>query len=182
MNIYHQPESKCFVSKSSIPKYDQERNLLPYSYNSQNRKKLCSTGFSTHLMKSIKTSALPKMKGLIFHLGTPWTTYVITSPVQTSAITSFLQKSHMEALISSFPEWRNTLLSIDFYIPAYYPHPRDPWETITSTPLSNIPPAAPHLLRLVCSHFVKLKYSCMQGHQLLYLIPNLPHCYPSLQI
>lgn len=131
MNIYHQPESKCFVSKSSIPKYDQERNRLPYCYNSQNRKKLLhSTGLSTHLMKSIKTSAPSKMKGLIFHLETPWTTYVITSPVQTSAITSFLQKSHMEALISSFPEWWNTLPSIAFYIPACYPPPRDPWEKL----------------------------------------------------
>lgn len=159
MNIYHQPESKCFVSKSSIPKYDQERNHLPYSYNSQSRKKLLhSTGLSTHLMKSIKTSAPPKMKGLIFHLETPWTTYVITSPVQTSAITSFLQKSHMEALISSSQsgETLSPLLLSTFQHATHPPetHERNYYINSTFKYSSN---SAPHLLRLVCSHFVKPK-------------------------
>lgn len=52
-------------------------------------------------MKSVKTSALLKMKGLVFHLQISCATYGKTSPVQTSSITSFLQKSHMDALISS---------------------------------------------------------------------------------
>lgn len=62
---------------------------------------------NSHHMKNIKTSALPKMKGLIFHLETSCVPYVITSPAQTSAVTSLLPKTHMDALISSFPGWWN---------------------------------------------------------------------------
>lgn len=78
-------------------------------------------------MKSIKASALLKMKGFIFHLETSCDTYGLTSPVQTSSITSFLQKSHMDALISSLQSGE-ILSSISFHTPACCPHTRDQQE------------------------------------------------------
>lgn len=76
----------------------------------EQQKSIHNARLNSHHMKSIKTSALPKMKGLIFHLETSCVPYVITSPAQTSAVTSFLPKTHMDALISSFPGWWNPLL------------------------------------------------------------------------
>lgn len=133
-------------------------------------------------MKSIKTSALPKMKGLIFHLETSRVPYVITSPGQTSAMTSFLRKNSQGCfnfLFSRVVKYPPLLLSL-FQCAAQASETHGLQDYISSH--FQTTPLPPHFLRLVCLQIVKPEQTHLQGHQLLCLTPYLPHPHPSLKI
>ena len=114
-----------------------------------------NAGLYSHHTKSIKTSALPKMKGLIFHLETSCIPYVITSPVQTSAITSFLQKNSQGCFNFLFPrvvKYPPLLLSL--FQPAARASETHGLKDYISSHFQTAP-LPPHFLRLVCLQVVK---------------------------
>lgn len=103
----------------------------------EQQKSIHNAGLYSHRKKSSKTSALPKIKGLIFHLETSFIPYVIASPAQTSAITSFLQKNSYGALISSFQSGEIPC-SMVFSVPGSFSGLRNTWRsTWRSTSLSH---------------------------------------------
>lgn len=108
-------EVSILYSKFPMPKLGKKWlvGILLLQLTEQQRS-IYNAGLYFHHEIRRKISALPKMKGLYFHLETSCTPYVFASPAQTSAITLFLQKNSNGALISSFPQWSNTLLYVFF--------------------------------------------------------------------
>lgn len=121
----------------------------------EQQKSIHNAGPNSHHMKSIKTSALPKMKRLIFHLETSRVPYVITSPGQISAITSFLQKNSHGCFNFLFPKvvkYPPLLLSLSQHA-AQASGTHGLQDYISSH--FQTAPLPPHFLRLVCLQIVK---------------------------